>query len=184
MYRSICLLLGALCVAPSAMAAEDPIGGDFRLIDQSGKPFSLAQMRGYVVVLSFGYTFCPDVCPTTLATVAAALHQMGDRSDQVRSIFISLDPDRDTPEHLGPYVRFFDQRMIALTGSAAALADVAKRYGVKYAFVGKGEREHYSMDHTASVYILDQEGRVARIVPFGLPPDEISATLEQLLSRR
>lgn len=170
-----------LALATLLTAQAAPIGGDIQLVDQDGRAFSLQQTRGKVVVLAFGYTFCPDVCPTTLAVIAAAMRQLGDQADQVQPIFVSLDPDRDTPEKLGRYVRYFDPRMIGLTGSAAAIAEVADRYKVRYAFVGKGERAHYTLDHSASIYVLDLEGRLARLIPYGLPPEEISRTVRDLL---
>jgi len=175
------LALATLLALACVHAKSEPIGGDFQLIDQDGRPFSLSQVRGKVVVLSFGYTFCPDICPTTLAVISAALRQLGDQADRVQGIFISLDPDRDTPEKLRDYVRYFDARLIGLTGTAKELKEVADRYRVRYAFVGKGEREHYSLDHSASIYILDAEGRVARLVPYGLPPEEIVETVRGLL---
>ncbi|EGV33334.1 electron transport protein SCO1/SenC [Thiorhodococcus drewsii AZ1] len=175
------LALATLLALACTHAKSEPIGGDFQLIDQDGRPFSLSQVRGKVVVLSFGYTFCPDICPTTLAVISAALRQLGDQADRVQGIFISLDPDRDTPEKLREYVRYFDARLIGLTGTAKELKEVADRYRVRYAFVGKGEREHYSLDHSAAIYILDTEGRVARLVPYGLPPEEIVETVRGLL---
>ncbi|MFD2114050.1 SCO family protein [Thiorhodococcus fuscus] len=178
------LALATLLTLACAHAQPEPIGGDFQLVDQDGRPFSLSQTHGKVVVLSFGYTFCPDICPTTLAVMSAALRQLGDQADRVQGIFVSLDPDRDTPEKLRDYVGYFDARLIGLTGTAKELKEVADRYHVRYAFVGKGTREHYSLDHSASIYILDTEGRVARLVPYGLPPEEIVETVRGLLDAR
>ncbi len=174
----ILLVAGAALAAP----AGEPIGGDFTLTDHRGQPYALNQARGLVVILAFGYRFCPDVCPTTLATLAAVMRQLGDQAERVQPLFVSLDPDRDTPETLGPFVGYFHPRLIGLTGDAQTLARVAGQYRVRYAFVGKGEREHYSLDHTASVYVLDPGGHLVRIVPYGLPAEEIAETVRGLLA--
>ncbi|NEV64301.1 SCO family protein, partial [Thiorhodococcus minor] len=148
--------------------------GSRRTITQAG--VTPARTRG------LARPHCPDICPTTLAVVAAAMRALADQAEQVQPIFVSLDPDRDTPERLGDYVRYFHPEMIGLTGSAEALAETADRYKVRYAFVGKGEREHYSLDHTASVYVIDRQGQLARIIPYGLPPEVIVDAVRAQLS--
>jgi protein SCO1/2 len=131
-------------------------------------------------VLTFGYTYCPDICPTNLATLAAALRQLGDLADRVQPLFVSLDPGRDTPARLGPYVAYFHPKLIGLTGTPEALKRVADLYRVRYAFAGEGER--YTLDHTASTYIVDPRGNLARIVPYGLPAEEIAEALGAVLA--
>jgi protein SCO1/2 len=147
------------------------LGGDFTLTADDGSQYSLHDSAGKVVVLSFGYTFCPDICPTALATVANALNGLtAAEADRVEALFISLDPDRDTPERLHEYTRFFHPKLRGLTGSAERLHEIAERYRVRYDFVGKSEREHYSLDHSASLYLIDGSGELFRILPHGLPP--------------
>jgi protein SCO1/2 len=172
---TLCLLI--VCFP---LFAASP-GGDFELRAHDGSDWSTLQARGKVVVLVFGYTFCPDVCPTALATVAAAMRELGPDADRVQPLFVSLDPDRDTPEKLEPYVHWFHPSMIGLTGSPDELKQVAKRYQVQYEFVGKGEKEHYSLDHSANLYLLDAEGRLSGILPYGLPPDALVRAIRQAL---
>ena len=162
-----------LCLMVIFSGSAAAIGGDFTLTADDGTPYSLRDSRGQTVILSFGYTFCPDVCPTGLATVAQALQQLGDEADKVDAFFVSLDPERDTPGHLREYTRFFHPQLRGLTGEEDQLKEVADRYRVRYAFVGKGERPHYSMDHSANLYIVNPRGRLFRILPHGLPPRAI-----------
>lgn len=149
------------------------VGGDFTLMSDEGSEYSLADSKGKVVVLSFGYTFCPDICPTALATIAQALKELGRDADQVDAMFVSLDPDRDTTERLRSYTEFFHPALMGLTGTADQLSRVADQYKVSYAFVGKGTTERYSMDHSANLYILDTTGKLSSIMPHGMPPSAL-----------
>jgi protein SCO1 len=159
----------ALALA-SPLLGAGPLGGDFTLTDASGSVWSTEGNRGKVLVLTFGYTYCPDVCPTTLATIAAAMKAIGADADQVQPVFISLDPDRDTPRKLAEYTHWFYPTMVGVTGSSAELAEMAGRYQVSYRFVGKGETERYTLDHSSNTYVLDRHGHLASVVPYGLPP--------------
>ncbi len=150
------------------------IGGDFTLTRDDGAAYHLSDSRGHAVVLSFGYTFCPDVCPTGLATISAALTLLGDRARQVDAFFVSLDPERDSPAKLREYTGFFHERIHGLTGSAAELDAVAKRYQVSYRFVGKGESERYTLDHNANTFVVDRQGQLVRIVPYGMPAEALA----------
>lgn len=132
-------------------------------------------------MVSFGYTFCPDICPTALATIAAAMRELGSQSNQVQPLFITLDPERDTPEKLASYVRWFHPSIIGLTGTAEELKQLAERYRVRYSFVGKGEKEHYTLDHSANLYLIDQEGKLSGILPHGLPPEALVSAISALL---
>lgn len=164
------LKLGVLVCTAIFSTAALSLGGDFTLTADDGTAYSLSDSRGKVVVLSFGYTYCPDVCPTALAVVANALNKLGEDAENVDALFISLDPDRDTPEHLREYTRFFHPGLRGLTGAPQQLKEIADRYRVRYAFVGKGETERYTLDHSASLYIVDTRGKLFRIIPHGLPP--------------
>lgn len=159
------------------------IGGDFSLTASDGKPYSLTDSRGHIVVLSFGYTFCPDVCPTALATVSAALNSIGDAAEQVDPLFISVDPDRDTPDKLRDYTHYFHPRLIGLTGEAGQIAEIAERYHARYEFVGKGETANYTIDHTASLYVIDRDGKLMTVLPHGLPPQALAESLVHALDQ-
>jgi protein SCO1/2 len=175
-WRQVALLL---CLAAGAPAWG--LGGDFTLTADDGSRYSLSDSRGKVVVLSFGYTYCPDVCPTALATITMALKQLGDASAQVDPLFISLDPERDTPAVLREYTRFFHPRLRGLTGDPAQLKEIADRYRVRFAFVGKGDTDRYTLDHGASLYIIDARGQLFRMLPHGLPPRALENSLRAAL---
>jgi protein SCO1/2 len=178
--RRACSVL-LLCAGATVAATPAPVGGDFRLTGHDGEPWSSEQARGQVVVLAFGYLFCPDICPTALATVAAAMSELGEDAERVQPVFVSLDPERDTPERLRSYVEWFHPRMIGLTGTAAELAGVADRYRVRYRFIREPGADYYTLDHSASLYVLDLQGRLARMLPHGLPPGALVGAVEQLL---
>lgn len=179
--RRTCAALLLCSTATAAAATPAPVGGDFSLTGHDGEPWSSEQARGQVVVLAFGYTFCPDVCPTALATVAAAMTELGEDAERVQPVFVSLDPQRDTPERLRGYVEWFHPRMIGLTGSAAELDGVADRYRVRYRVVREPDADYYTLDHGANLYVLDRQGRLARILPHGLPPAVLVDAVTQLL---
>jgi len=175
------LVLGLALAWLSTMSLAAPAGGDFELTDQNGEPWSTQSVRGQIVLLSFGYTFCPDICPTTLATINAAMKQLGADAARVQPVFISLDPERDTPERLSEYVTWFNPRLIGLTGSPETLRQIADHYRVRYARVQTADADYYTLDHSASLYLLDRNGELARMLPHGLPTDALVDALEDLL---
>jgi protein SCO1/2 len=132
--------------------------------------------------MSFGYTSCPDVCPTGLATISMALKKIGDAAERVDALFVSLDPDRDTPDLLRDYTRFFHPRLRGLTGDPERLKEIAERYRVRYAFVGKDTGDRYTLDHSASLYVIDGNGKLFRILPHGLPPSALANSLRAALT--
>src|SRR6266480_2120601 len=141
-------------------ALASAIGGQFQLIDQNGKPFSDANLKGKWHLVFFGYTHCPDACPTALNEMALALDKLGKERGAVGIVFITVDPERDTPEELKSYVASFDAPIVALTGTADEVAQAAKAYRVYYAKhprTGGG----YDMDHSAVIYVMDPAGRFA-----------------------
>src|SRR5207302_5390536 len=142
--------------AGSALATA--IGGPFRLIDQNGKPVSDADLKGKWQLVFFGYTHCPDACPTALNEIALALDRLGAKREQVEVVFITVDPERDTPEVLKSYVASFDAPIIALTGAPEAVAQAARAYRVYYAKHPRADGE-YDMDHSAVIYLMNPEGR-------------------------
>jgi protein SCO1 len=141
------------------------IGGPFRLIDQNGEPFSDTDLRGKSFLVFFGFTHCPDVCPTTLFAISEIMRKLGPQADRTAALFISVDPERDTPEAMRDYLASFDPHVHGLTGDAAALAAVAKAYRVYYKKVPLDGGD-YTMDHTAIVYLMDKDGRF--VSPFNM----------------
>lgn len=154
----------------------------FSLVDHNGKPRTLADFRGKVVVLFFGYTQCPDVCPTTMAEMANVMSELGPQADKVQVLFVTLDPERDTRELLASYVPAFDKRFLGLYGTPAETDKVAKEFKVFYSKVPGSTPGNYSIDHTAGSYIFDQEGRLRLFVRHGAGPGPIAHDIRQLLS--
>ncbi|MFC2564565.1 MAG: SCO family protein [Neisseria sp.] len=179
--------------APAAPAAngklhgtdlrKEDIGGDFTLTDGDGKPFNLSDLKGKVVVLSFGYTNCPDVCPTELLTQNDVLKQLGDQAKDVKVAFVSVDPERDTPEVIGKYAKQFNPDFIGLTATGdQSLPVIKQQYRVVSAKVNQGaDSNTYLVDHTAGAYLVDKNGDVAIFEPYGSEPAAIAADIKTLL---
>jgi cytochrome oxidase Cu insertion factor (SCO1/SenC/PrrC family) len=186
----IAFLAGMLWISGLAAAAGMPndsarpaaLGGDFELTDVQGKPFRLANHRGKVILLYFGYTGCPDACPADLLLYRDLLARLGPRKDGILPLFISVDPTRDTPRQLADYTRHFSPHIVALTGSEKALRRVANAYGASFRYVGR-ERDAltYTVDHTVSIFLLDPHGRLVGVIPFGTPLDEVQRRVEAVL---
>ena len=155
---------------------------DFALTDHTGKPRTLADFKGKVVLMFFGYTQCPDVCPTTMAEMSAVMKELGPQADQVQVLFVTVDPERDTRELLAQYVPAFDPRFLGLYGDAAATARVAKEFKVFYAKVPGKTPGSYSMDHTAGSYVFDRNGKIRLFLRHGQGAAPITHDLKQLLS--
>lgn len=154
--------LGALLLAsPLATAADERISGRFILESVAGLPVMDDVYEGKVRMITFGYTYCPDICPTTLATMAATLDKLGAEADQVAPIFITIDPERDTGPHLKEYLAAFHPQLIGLTGKPAFVAGAARSYKVAYRKnpPTDGDPAHYTMDHSAGIYIMGRDGR-------------------------
>ena len=143
------------------------IGGDFQLQSHTGQPFSLSDLRGRVVLLFFGYTYCPDVCPTTLATMAQVQRLLGPDADRVTSLFVSVDPERDDAERLREYIGHFEARTVAVTGSKEQLDGVVKQYGAYYEKVASDSATSYTVDHTSRLYLIDTQGRLRYLFRYG-----------------
>ncbi|MGZ8273714.1 MAG: SCO family protein [Burkholderiaceae bacterium] len=154
---------------------------DFRLTDFNGKPRSLADFRGKVVVVFFGYTQCPDVCPTTLSDMAEVKKRLGPDGDKLQVIFVTLDPDRDTPQVLSQYVPAFDPAFIGLYGTRDETAAVAKDFKVFYQKVPGKTETSYTMDHTAGSYVFDREGRLRLFLRHAGAVDPIVEDLRKLI---
>ncbi|MFL6674657.1 MAG: SCO family protein [Massilia sp.] len=157
-------------------------GKGFALTDHHGKPRTLADFRGKVVVLFFGYTQCPDVCPTTMAEMAAVLKQLGPAADKVQVLFVTLDPERDTQQLLAQYAPAFDPRFLGLYGTPDQTAKVAKEFKVFYSKVPGATPDSYTIDHTAGSYVFDTQGKLRLFVRNGQDPRAIAHDIRQLLS--
>jgi protein SCO1 len=155
---------------------------DFALTDHNGKPRTLADFKGKAVVVFFGYTQCPDVCPTTMAEMAAVMKQLGPLADKVQVLFITVDPERDTQELLSKYVPAFDPRFLGLRGDLAATQKVAQDFKVFYQKVPGKTPGSYTMDHTAGSYVFDPQGRIRLFVRHGQGAAPITHDIKLLLS--
>lgn len=159
-----------------------PAGGDFTLQSAAG-PVSLKDYRGKVVLLYFGYTYCPDICPTSLAATAQALSSLAPAElARVQTIFVSVDPERDTPERLRDYAAFFHPSMIGVTGSPAEIAELARRYGASYARQQLAGASNYVVDHSALTYVVAPDGHLAGSLPHAAPPDKVVAEIRKQLA--
>lgn len=180
--------------APLARPAPAPLNGaqlspprpvpDLILQRADGRPFRTAELSGRVSLLFFGYTFCPDVCPLTLLEVAQVRRLLGAEAASLDVYFVTVDPERDTPERLSAYVKGFDPAIEALTGTPAALAQLRSAIGVvaeRRAAPDGGAG--YSMDHTAALFLVGRSGQVSLVFPYGTPPEEIAADVRQVAGR-
>lgn len=170
---------------PAKFTATDVSGADwgrdFSLTDAAGKPTTLADFKGKVVVLFFGFTQCPDICPTTLATSAAALKLLGPDAEKVQVVFVTLDPARDTPAVLAKYAPAFNPSFIGLYGTDAAIAATAKEFKVFFQKQPGSSPDNYTIDHTAASYAYDPQGRLRLYIKHGETPEALAADLKLLL---
>ena len=159
----------------------DPPGGNFTLQSNDG-PVSLNDFKGKVVLLYFGYTFCPDVCPTSLSRISAAFKKLTPKElEQVQGILVSVDPERDTPEKLAEYTRFFHPNIIGVTGTKAQIDDITKRYGVVYRKAEGSTAAGYLVDHTSFIFVLDKKGKISEFLPHAVPVDGALAVIRKLI---
>jgi len=158
------------------------VGGAFTLTDSSGKHVTDQDYRGKYTLVFFGFTSCPDICPAGLQLMSGALEKLGSKAQRITPIFISVDPQRDTPEKLAAYVKNFDPRLVGLTGTPDEIAAVAKAYKVYYAKVPNKERPgDYTMDHTSIIYVMDPKGEFVTHFTPSTSVDEMAARLDKLL---
>ena len=158
------------------------IGGPFTLVDQTGRTVTDQDFRGRYMLVFFGFTHCPDVCPAELQVMSAALDELGPKADQVVPIFITLDPERDTQEAMGAFVKNFGSRFVGLTGSPEAIAAAADAYRVPYAKVQEDtSKPDYSIDHSALVYLMGKDGEYITQFTYGTPAAKMTETLRRYL---
>ncbi len=191
-FAAVCVLtalvLGGCNKSPQAtpFQATDITGAefarDFRLTDHNGSVRTLADFKGKVVAIFFGYIHCPDVCPTTLADFSAALQQLGPQAEQVQVIFVTVDPQRDTPELLKLFVPAFNPDFLGMYTDAESLRRLAKEYKVVYQKTSVKAGDDYLIDHSAGTYLYDPQGRLRLLVPYGSSSDMIVHDLKALLA--
>jgi protein SCO1/2 len=167
--------------AATADVVVPHIGGRFVLIDHEGRLVTPEQMKGKYALIYFGYTYCPDVCPTSLQVMSAALKKLGPLADRIQPWFITVDPERDTQEVLAGYVGYFDKRLIGLTGSKAMIHRVLQEFGVTAEKVPDkgGDPKKYLIDHSASLYLMAPDGRYITQFAHGITPDQLAQKLKQ-----
>ena len=181
----VCLWINVHGAASHAASIEDyrlhnfEVGGDFVLTDQFGVRTSLADFSGKVVVLFFGFTNCPDVCPTTMVDMTSVLKSLGERSASVRVVFITVDPERDTQEQLKTYLGYFHAAIIGLTGTEEEIAEAANGFDTRFRRQSADDEGYYSVDHTSFIYILDPKGETRYVIPYNIGAERI---LEGVLS--
>lgn len=183
MLLSVCLLITTACSKKEAFLSTDitgaAFGGTFNLPDFHGKTRQLSDFRGKVIVLFFGYTHCPDICPTTLSELAAAMKRLGKLAEKVQVIFVTVDPKRDTNQLLAQYMPAFYPSFLGLRGTEAEIQQLANEFKVFYQKHGKGE--HYTIDHSAGAFIFDPQGRLRLWVNYGAGEKVFSHDISLLL---
>ena len=180
------LLLAVAGCAPDKFRATDITGAnfarDFQLTGHDGKPRTLSDFHGKVVLLFFGFTHCPDICPTTLAQFAQVAKQLGADAERVQFLFVTVDPERDTLEVLKAYVPAFDSRFLGLTGDAQAIARTAKEFKVIFQKQPGKTADSYTVDHSAGIYAYDRAGRVRLFVRHDQPVADLVHDIRLLLA--
>lgn len=184
MRKGFAVLACLLVVAFAAPAAE--VTGRFSLNDHDGRPVTEATYDGRVRVVTFGYTFCPDICPTTLSTLASALDILGAKAEQVVPLFVTVDPKRDTAGHLKEYVGAFGPRFVGLTGSVEQVDAAAGAFRVRYALQpphDPADPNSYFVDHSAGIYIMDRKGGFAAKLGHRADPEDVAARLTEVIEK-
>jgi protein SCO1/2 len=168
-----------------APGTEADIGASFSLIDQSGKPVTNADFADKYKLIFFGFTHCPDVCPTTLSRMSRTLEQLGPLADQLYPLFITVDPERDTPDQLSEYAKSFNPGIIYLTGSNEEIASVLKAWKATRAKVASqnGEEDAYSMNHSSVLYLMTPDNRLAASYNWEIPLEQMVALIKSVLKR-
>lgn len=175
-----CLLV---VLSASVQSANAQIGGDFSLIDHHGNEYRLEQDRGKLVLLFFGYTTCPDICPGTMNHVASVFNQLAEYADQYKGLFITVDPDRDTVQKLASYVPWFGEELQGLTGTREEVDKVAQQYNARYKRLNSSDEDvDYFVDHSTDLYLIGADGLIEAVIPFGLPVEHTVSVLKEKLT--
>jgi protein SCO1 len=190
-YRLVLLFLAIGVAAFAAVLWGDQtgngnaaiqIGGPFQLQDTSGAPVSNETYRGRLMLVTFGYTYCPDVCPTELQTISQAMSKLGPDATEVAPIFISVDPERDLPKRLQDYLSIFGAPIAGLTGTREQIASVAKEYRVFFRKAGDTSSQDYTIDHSAIIYLMDRQGHYLTHFTFETSADTMASALKKYIS--
>ena len=179
------LMFVACSPAPVTFVATDITGADFNkpltLTDHFGKKRTMSDFKGKVVVLFFGYTHCPDVCPTTMVELKNTMKLLGDKADQVQVLFVTVDPQRDTQEVLSQFVPSFDKRFIGLWGSLQETAETLGNFKIYYVKVPGKTATDYTIDHSAGMYVFDKKGKIRLYTRYGQKPADVASDIKKLL---
>ena len=189
------LMLAPACAAdaPARSPAEimdilmwnrEPVGGPFELTDHTGRLRTERDFRGQLMLVYFGFTYCPDICPTDLQAIGLAMDKLGKDAESVQPLFITVDPARDTPEHLADYAKLFHPRLVGLSGSADAIRKTADAYKVYYAKVDLNRDGGYTIDHTAFIYLMDRDGNYLGFFPPGTSAERMVEIIRPQLGER
>ncbi len=180
---AFCSIFTATSTAAGQLEVDSEVSGPFSLVGHTGKPVADHDFRGKFMLVFFGYTFCPDVCPMDLQIIARAMDILGEAGDRVQPIFITLDPERDTLEVVTGYASYFHPRIIGLTGSRRQVAEAAQNYGViSMKVVNENEPENYTINHSALIYLLGPDGRFAAAFDHGTDPGILATGILQHLT--
>jgi protein SCO1/2 len=177
---------GSVYEPPSEGTAIDPPREltDFELTSRDGTPMSLSDLRGKPVLLYFGYTFCPDICPTSLADMVRVKRDLGEQADEIAFVFVSVDGQRDTPERVDAYLENFDADFIGLTGEPNTLRQIGPEFGLYFEQRQvAGTSASYLIDHSTAIYLIDAEGKLQMIYGYGMPPDVMTADIQAMLEQ-
>jgi len=161
---------------------EALVGGPFTMTDHTGAKVTEKTFLGRYMLVFFGYTYCPDICPTELQVMMAALDSMGPQAEKIRPVFVSVDPERDTPEVLKSYVENFGPQLVGLTGTPEEVAGIAKAYRVYYAKSGDKESPDYLMDHSSIIYLMGPDGRFVKHMPYTTDAAKLAEELKEALA--
>ena len=192
MNRRVLLVSGLALVAAAGigasyflndrkMAETLSVGGPFKLIGTDGQEVTEAALKGKYSVFFFGFTFCPDACPTALNTFSLMMEKLGADADRVQPVFVSIDPARDTPQVMKEYLASFDPRIIGLTGTPEAIAETARIFRVYYK--KSGEDEYYLMDHSTAIIVMDPDFHYAGVLNGAMPADEMTTRLQEIMQK-
>lgn len=168
--------------AKSSFTGEALVGGPFTMVNHKGETVTEKTFAGQYTLLFFGFTYCPDVCPTELQVIAAALNQMGEKASRITPIFVSVDPERDTPQLVAEYVSAFHPRMVGLTGTPDQVAAITNAYRVYYAKVENKDRpKDYTMDHSSILYLMGPDGKFLKHFTYSTDPKALAEALTSLV---
>lgn len=165
----------------TASSGKAQVGGPFTLVNQNGETVTEETYSGKYMLIYFGFTFCPDVCPTELGIMTAALDRLGDKAEKVQPIFITIDPERDTPEVMARYVKLFNPRLVGLTGTPEQIDKVAKAYHVFYRKAEDENSTEYTMDHSSIIFLMGPDGEYLKLFPPQTSPDKMADTIESYI---